>query len=246
MSRYNKTYASINRLAGKAIRAYDMITDGDRVLVGLSGGKDSITLLYVLNERLKRIPVSYKLYPVYIDPGFGGSYAEELRAFCKEVFGLELIVEITDHGPFSHSEKNLHNPCFLCSRLRRKRLFETARDTGCDKLALGHNKDDIIETLFINMLYSGHISTMVPKQSFFMNKFNIIRPLSFVDEKTISKFSVQMNFPVFENPCPSSKKSKRSEIKNILSEIYAMNPNVKGNIFRSMSHVRQEYLLTER
>lgn len=245
MSRHSKTYALINRLAGKAIHAYHMINDGDRVVVGLSGGKDSMTLLYVLSERRRRIPVKYQLYPVYIDPGFDNSFAEQLKQACSSLLGLDLIVEMTNHGPLAHSEENFHNPCFLCSRLRRKRLFEIARDLGCDTLALGHNKDDIIETLFINMLYSGHISAMVPKQGFFRGKFHIIRPLSFVDESAIRRFSAQMGFPVFDNQCPSSKNSKRSEIKDILSKIYAMNPNVKGNIFRSMSQVRGEYLLTE-
>jgi tRNA 2-thiocytidine biosynthesis protein TtcA len=220
-----------------------MINDGDKIVVGLSGGKDSMTLLYVLNERQKRIPVKYRIFPVYIDPGFDRSFAGELQRYCLSM-GYDLIVEMTNHGPLAHSSFNFHNPCFLCSRLRRQRIFEIANDLGVNKIALGHNKDDIIETLFINMLYSGKISTMVPKQSFFNGEFHIIRPLSFVDESTIALFSKHMKFPVFINDCPSSNNSKRSEIKDILSFLYKINPNVKGNIFRSMSHVSGEYLLT--
>jgi len=240
---FSKTYRLINRLAGKAIHQYQMIDADDKIVVGLSGGKDSLTLLHVLRERQKRIPVKYHIFPVYIDPGFEKSYAESLRCYCSEM-GFELILEITDHGPLAHSSYNRHNPCFLCSRLRRQRLFEIARDLGSYKVALGHNKDDIIETLFMNMLYSGHISTMVPKQSIFNEEFHIIRPLAFVDESTIKLFSNQMKFPVFANECPSSKNSKRSEIKDVLSDLYRLSPNVKGNIFRSMSQVRTEYLLT--
>ena len=220
-----------------------MIQDGDKIVVGLSGGKDSLTLLHVLRERQKRIPVKYHIFPVYIDPGFEKSYAESLQRYCSEM-GFELIFEITDHGPLAHSSYNRHNPCFLCSRLRRQRLFEIARDLGSYKVALGHSKDDIIETLFMNMLYAGHISTMVPKQSIFNEGFHIIRPLSFVDEGNITLFSKQMKFPIFANECPSSKKSKRSEIKDVLSDLYRLSPNVKGNIFRSMSQVRTEYLFT--
>ncbi len=220
-----------------------MIEDGDVLVVGLSGGKDSMTLLYVLGERQKRIPVHYSIHPVYIDPGFEPGFSEDLRVYCSSL-GYRLIVEKTDHGPLAHSSFNRHNPCFLCSRLRRKRLFEIARDLGSTKLALGHTKDDIIETLFINMLFAGHISTMTPKQAFFNEQFHIVRPLSFVDESTVSLFADKMKFPVFTNSCPSSKLSKRAEIKSLLSQIYSMSPHVKGNIFRSMSQVRAEYLLT--
>lgn len=233
----------INRLAGKAIHQYNMIEDHDRIVIGLSGGKDSMTLLAVLAERLKRIPVRYSLYPVYIDPGFPGSFAEELSEYCSQK-GYPLRYELTDHGPRAHDPVNKVNPCFICSRNRRKRLFEIAEELGCSKIALGHTKDDIIETLFINMFYSGQISTMVPCQSMFKGKFKVIRPLSFVDESDVVRFSVQQGFPVFVNPCPSAADSKRNEIKHLLNQIYSMNSNIKGNIFRSMFHVKEDYLLT--
>ena len=146
-----------------------MISDGDKIAVGLSGGKDSLTLMWFLNERLPRIPIDYELYAIYIDPGFEGSFSKELEEYCIEA-GYNLIVEHTDNGPLAHSSKNRENPCFLCSRLRRKRLFEIADELGCRKLALGHHKDDIIETLFMNICYAGEISTMVPSQTFFQEK----------------------------------------------------------------------------
>jgi tRNA 2-thiocytidine biosynthesis protein TtcA len=152
-------------------------------------------------------------------------------------------VDYTDHGIVAHSKQNRENPCFLCSRLRRKRLFEIADELGCTKLALGHNKDDIIETLFMNMFYSGGISTMNPSQFLFKGRFQIIRPLSFVDEHIIRRFAGKKAFPKFFNPCPSASTSKRYEIKMLLDRLYQNNENIKGNIFRAMGNIKKEYLL---
>jgi tRNA 2-thiocytidine biosynthesis protein TtcA len=127
--------------------------------------------------------------------------------------------------------------------LRRKRLFEIADELECNKVALGHNKDDIIETLFLNICYAGEISTMVPSQSFFQGRFTVIRPLSFVDEDVIKRFVRERGYPNFVNSCPTSKVSKRQEIKTFLKQLYRSNRKIKGNIFNAMSHVKKEYLL---
>lgn len=242
MAKRSNIYKALNRDVGKALHRYDMITDGDRILVGLSGGKDSLTLLWILQERRSRIPINYELFAVYIDPGFEGTFSGSLAKYCHNA-GFDLRVEHTDYGILAHSHHNRENPCFLCSRLRRKRLFEIADDIGCNKLALGHNKDDIIETLFMNMCYAGEISTMVPSQSFFQERFTLIRPLAFVDEKVIRRFAQELKFPEFVNPCPTAKISKRQEVKTLLKQLYRSNRKVKGNIFRSMSHVKAEYML---
>lgn len=242
MLKHSYTYKVLNRNVGKALHRYDMISDGDRILVGLSGGKDSLMLMWILNERRFRIPINYKLFAVYIDPGFDKDFSGSLVAYCNEN-GFDLRIEHTDYGIVAHSPQNLENPCFLCSRLRRKRIFEIADELNCNKVALGHNKDDIIETLFLNICYAGEISTMLPSQSFFQNKFTLIRPLAFVDEDVIRRFANEMNYPGFDNPCPSAKVSKRREIKMILKQLYERNRKVKGNIFRAMSHVKTEYLL---
>jgi tRNA 2-thiocytidine biosynthesis protein TtcA len=219
-----------------------MIADGDRIVVGLSGGKDSLALLWILNDRESRIPIHYELFPVYIDPGFEDGFSQPLADYCKQM-GFRLRVEYTDYGITAHGPENRENPCFLCSRLRRKRLFEIAHELGCSKLALGHNKDDIIETLFLNICYSGEISTMVPAQSFFKGKFTVIRPLAFVEEDVIRRFAGQREFPAFDNPCPTAGVSKRQEIKSLLNRLYRTNKKIKGNIFRAMSRVNMEYLL---
>jgi tRNA 2-thiocytidine biosynthesis protein TtcA len=238
----SSTYKAVNRAVGKALHRYDMISDGDRILVGLSGGMDSLTLMLMLSMRLPRVPIRYELFAVYLDPGFAGGFSEALKSHCEEM-GYNLRVELTDYGILGHGPENGENPCFLCSRLRRKRLFEIADELGCNKLALGHNKDDVIETLFLNMCYAGEISTMLPAQTLFQGRFTLIRPLAFADEDLIRKLASEQQFPNFVNPCPTARVSKRQEIKTLLNQLYTGNRMVKGNIFRALSHVKTEYLL---
>ena len=242
MIRRGYIYKQLNRNVGKALHRYNMITDGDSILVGLSGGMDSLTLLWLLHDRRKRIPIDYRLQAVFIDPGFEGGFSEPLKAFCQSQ-GFDLRVEMTDFGPMAHSEINRENPCFFCAWNRRKRIFEIAEQLKCNKIALGHNKDDIIETLFLNMCYSGEISTMVPSQDFFQGQFTLIRPLAFTDKGMIRRFAKSAGFPHFINPCPSDQNSKRQEIRGLLDQLYRSNSKIKGNIFRSLQHVRTDYLL---
>lgn len=233
---------AVSRGAGKAIHRYGMISDGDRIAVALSGGKDSLTLMWALQERLSRVPIHYSLLAIYVDLGFDGDPADLIEDYCRKM-GYAFQVEHTDYGRIAHSEENRENPCFLCSRLRRKRLFELTRELGCNKLAFGHHMDDIIETLFLNMCYSGELSTMVPHQPFFNGELTIIRPLVFLDESTINRFAKRHAFPQVENPCPTARTSRRHEIRKMLEGLYRTNKKIKGNIFRSMSRVKPDYLL---
>jgi len=242
LPRHSYTYKALNSLVGKAIHRYGMIEDGDRIAVALSGGKDSLTLLWALAERRKRVPVHYDLCPIYVDPGFTGGFGDDLADTCRQL-GFSLTVDQTDNGLVAHSAANRESPCFLCSRLRRKRLFEIADRLGCRKLALGHNKDDIIETFFLNVCYAGEISTMVPRQEFFNGRFIVIRPLAMVDEQSIRRFAASQQFPRYANPCPSAGGTKRAEIKAMLEGLYRTNRKIKGNIYRAMSHVKMAYLL---
>jgi tRNA 2-thiocytidine biosynthesis protein TtcA len=235
-------YRALNRAVGKAAHRYDLLQNGDRILVAISGGADSLMMMWMLAERLQRIPINFELFPVHIDPGFAGGFSKALEAISADA-GYRLRVEYTDYGVQGHSAINRENPCFLCARLRRKRLFEIAAEAGCNKLALGHNKDDIIETLFLNMCYAGEISTMVPCQTMFKGMFRIIRPLAFADGQLIRDFARELGFPEFVNPCPSAGKSKRQEIKKMLKQLYNSNPKIKGNIFKAMSRVKNAYLL---
>lgn len=236
------TQKSLNRSVGRALHRYNMISDGDRIGVGLSGGRDSLAMMDILNERRGRVPIRYELIALFVDPGFEGGFGPSLESYCREK-GYRLRVEYTNHGIVAHGPENRENPCFLCSRLRRKRLFEMADHAGCSKLALGHCKDDIIETLFINMCYAGEISTMVPAQEMFGGRFTVIRPLAFVDKERIHRFAEEKGFPMFENPCPTAKVSKRREINTLLNTLYRSNEKIKGNLFRAMSRVKPDYLL---
>lgn len=234
-------YKFLNRDIGKAIHQYDMISNGDRILVAVSGGKDSLTLMWILTERLSRIPIFHELFGVYIDPGFEGSFADTLSSWAKDR-GFHLQVEYTNNGVLAHSSFNFENPCFLCSRLRRKKIFEVAKELNCNKIAFGHHKDDIIETFFINICYTGVMSTMCPVQPLFGGQLKIIRPLSFVDKHRIQRFAIEHKFPEFNNPCPYAKVSKRKEIKTFLTQLYTGNQKIKANIFRSLTNINHEYL----
>jgi tRNA 2-thiocytidine biosynthesis protein TtcA len=237
----DRTDKSLNRNFGKAIHRYGLIADGDRILVGLSGGKDSLALMWLLSERQRRVPVSYRLTAAYIDPGFAGGFTPELEAYCRGR-GYDIRIEATDFGPRAHGPENRENPCFFCSRRRRRRLFDIARELGCNKLALGHHKDDLIETLFINMFYSGAISTMLPRQALFGGRLTVIRPLAMVEENELQRFAARRTFPQFVNPCPSAAASRRADVKTLLERLYRTNANIKGNIFRAMHHVNPAYL----
>ncbi len=227
---------------GQALNEYRMISDGDRIAMGLSGGKDSWALLWLLEDLRRRAPIDFKIFPIYIDPGFQGGPGPVISTYGRRL-GFDVRIENTDDGLVAHSDANRENPCFLCSRLRRKRLFEVADELGCKKLALAHNKDDLIETLFLNMFYGGEISTMMPAQPFFGGKLNLIRPLAYADEDALLAFSREMGWPVKENPCPSAGKTKRADIKALLRNLYLSNNKIKGNIFRAMRHVKRDYLL---
>ncbi|MDX1708377.1 MAG: ATP-binding protein [Desulfobacterales bacterium] len=221
---------------------YNMLQDGDRIVVAISGGADSLTMMWMLAERLPRIPIQFELFAVHIDPGFEGGFSDALQIYSTKA-GFRLRIEHTDYGALGHSASNRENPCFLCARLRRKRLFEITAELDCNKLALGHNKDDIIETLFINICYAGEVSTMVPSQTMFNGRCTIIRPLAYADEELIRGFAREQQFPEFINPCPSADKSKRQEIKTVLKQLYRSNPKIKGNIFTAMSRIKTAYLL---
>jgi len=229
------------RLVGRASSCYALIQDGDRIAVGVSGGKDSLLLLWLLRERLQRIPIHYDLTAVHVDPGFDAATTDRLEAFfLKESFDYRIIR--TDYGPRAHSPENRENPCFLCARLRRTALFRKANDLNCRKIALGHNQDDLIETFFINICYGGQTATMVPKQPFFGGEVTVIRPLALVPAAKAERLAQRLGLPVIANACPSANKNKRQEIRDILDTLFKKNPKVRGNIYHAMSHVNVEYL----
>lgn len=231
----------VRRLLGKAIHNYGLIANGDRIAVAVSGGKDSVLLLWLLRERLKRIPGHYDLVAIHVDPGFDPPSADALEAFFQRE-GFAYAVERTDFGLRAHGPENRENPCFLCARLRRAALFRKARELGCSKIALGHNQDDLIETFFINICYAAQVAAMVPKQAFFGGEMTVIRPLALVPAAKVERLRERLNLPLIPNPCPSAGRNKRQEVRLMLESLYLGNRKVRGNIFHAMSHVNLDYL----
>jgi tRNA 2-thiocytidine biosynthesis protein TtcA len=237
-----KLFLHLKKWLEKAIMEYAMIEEGDRVLVGVSGGMDSLALLDLLNTPMVYIP-RFSILAVNIDPGFDETYRDyDLLESYLSQRGYGYIMEKTDIGPLSHSDYNKKNPCFLCSRLRRKRIFEIAGEKECNKIALAHHKDDIIETLLINLFYGREISTMMPKQTVFGGKMHIIRPLAYIGEELVKKYGKEQGFPAIENRCPTSKTSRRVYVKNLLKELEKENKDIRENIYKALRHVKMDYL----
>lgn len=232
----------INRLIGQAMHAYRMLADGDRVMVAVSGGIDSLVLTAILSLWQKKAPISYSLFPVHIDMGFKGAETEAVSRQLARFVGDTTIVRTT-LGPDALAEED-RGGCFRCARNRRTRLFSLAREKRCNKLALGHHKEDIIETFFINLLYSGNLSTMVPSQSLFNGNLTVIRPLAYLDKDQIRQLAASFGLTPVANPCPLSGTTKREHVRRLLDDLYRQDPHIKGNIFSALANVRPEYLLT--
>jgi tRNA 2-thiocytidine biosynthesis protein TtcA len=238
-----RLFLHLKKWLEKAVMDYGMIAAGDRVLVGVSGGMDSMALLDLLNTPMVHVP-QFSLAAVHIDPGFDPDGAgRETLAKHLASGGYDAVLERSDIGPLSHSDYNRKNPCFLCSRLRRKRIFEIAAERDCNKIAFAHHRDDIIETLLINMFYGREISTMMPNQTIFHGKLHIVRPLAYLREELVKKYSRERDFPLVKNMCPSSDTSRRIYVKNLLNELEKENKNIRDNIFKAMSHVKPDYLM---
>ncbi len=233
----------VNRKVGKAIHTYDLLSEGDSIMVAVSGGADSLIMLHFLNEWKRKAPISFSLVPVYIEMGFSKKESwNRLKRHFSSLTG-PFYMEETNYGRLAHSEANRgKSPCFLCSWWRRKRLFELSKVIGCNKIALGHNLDDIIETFFLNMCYSGEMSTMLPRQEMFKGAVTIIRPLALVEKDKIKRLAKELRLPVCDNPCPSSNNSKRKKIRETLDRIYRGNRKIRGNVAKAIFNPRPEYL----
>lgn len=232
----------IVRQMGKAIHRYRQIEDGDHIAVAVSGGVDSLTLLNLLAERQRRVPITYEMVALHIHLGFDGEGYRPLEDYLSRQ-GYPYRIDVTEIGRIAHGPGNRENPCFLCSRLRRKRIFEMAHELGCNKVALAHTRDDIVETLLLNMFYSGEMSTMVPFLSLFGGVLAIIRPFAFLSKEKIRDLARRRGYPSWDNACPSMYHSKRWEIRKILKAVETRNPKIMGNILRSMGNIKRDYLL---
>lgn len=229
----------ISKRVGRAIMDYRMLEPNDKIAVAVSGGKDSLTLLNVLNDRRSFVPIEYEVMAIHVDLGYPRSCARELERYFKKI-GVKYHIEKTD--ALRKTRKKDIN-CFWCSWNRRKALFEAADRFGFTKVALGHHMDDIIETILLNLFFQGEISAMSPKQELFKGKITLIRPLAYTEEYLIKKFTREQKLDVFDCTCPNSVVSNRAKMGRIISGLKKTCPDVKKNIFRSLKRVKKDYLL---
>lgn len=224
----------------KALYRYQMIEDGDRIVVAVSGGKDSLTLLKMLQLKKKTIPVAYDLVAVHVESDFqsgDSGHRERLEQLFRDE-GLEYSFEQIQMT-VGEDRKRRTSDCFWCSWNRRKALFLAAQRLDCNKVALGHHADDVAETTLLNLFYHGRLETMEPKVHFFGGTITVIRPLVFVPEREIVRFASESRFPSQSCRCPNRNTSKRARMKEWLSTLEKECPRVKMNLCKAVeNHVR--------
>lgn len=208
-------------LARKAINDYKMIEDGDRIAVGVSGGKDSTALLAILAAYRRFAPEKFDLIAVNVDLGFEDTSKEEMKKlsdYCESI-GVRLIVEHTDIARIIFEERKEKSPCSLCSKMRRGALNAVAVADGCNKLALAHHADDIIDTFFLSLLHEGRLSTFMPVSRMDRTGITLIRPFIYVEEKYLSGLCRRYDLPIVHNPCPEDKHTRREDMKALVEEL---------------------------
>ncbi|MFC1524449.1 ATP-binding protein [Thermodesulfobacteriota bacterium] len=232
----------INKLVGKAMHTYNMLDDGDSVLIAVSGGIDSLVVTWLLKHWRRKAPIDYQLFAIHLDMGFG---TDEHRLVRRELERLEVpfLIEKTTFGKDALLAENGKSGCFHCAKKRRNRLFELAREKGMNKIVFGHHQEDIIETFFLNLMYGGNVSTMVPLQSLFNGNLTIIRPLAYLAKSQIIDLGNTLGITPVANPCPLAEESKRVSIRNLLNTLYEDDPRIKSNIFSGLSNIKTDYLL---
>ena len=211
----------------KAVERYKLIENGDKIAVGLSGGKDSLVLLKALKMFQLFGVYDYQIVAVTIDIYSGKEDYSYLQQFCDEL-GVELVVEKTDINQIVFEERKEKNPCSLCSKMRRGALNSVANRLKCNKIALGHHLQDVIETFFLSLFYEGRLSTMKPKSYMSNSQITLIRPLFLTHENSIS--AVSKGFPVKKSICPADKNSKRQDVEKMIEYINQLIPDSKKRI----------------
>jgi len=218
-----------------------MIQEGDRVAVGVSGGKDSLMLLHALHLFRHFSSVQYELCAVTLDMGFEGFDTSPLTAYCESI-GVDHHVIKTQIGPIIFDVRKEKNPCSLCSRMRRGALHDWMVGNGYNKLALGHHADDAIETLLMSLLYEGRLHTFQPVTYLSRKNITVIRPLIYATEKDIIGVARRLALPVQKNPCPADKDSARQEVKEMLKALYRRYPDARERIMHALENEEQTRL----
>lgn len=225
----------------RAVEDFNMIQEGDRIAVGVSGGKDSLILLKALSLYKFMSPVKYELEAITLDMGYPDVSWLEVEKFCREL-GVPYTIKDSKIGTIVFDIRNEKNPCSLCAKLRRGALHNAALELGCKKVALGHHRDDVIETLFLSMFYEAKIKTFSPVTYLDRKDITLIRPLIYAPEPEIRRTANRLDVPVVYNPCPANGKTKREYIKNLLHDISRDIPNVQEQILSALKKSHQANL----
>ncbi len=226
----------------KACEEYSLIENNDNIAVGISGGKDSLVLLLALKNYQRFCKKNFSLQAITVDLSNGKNNYNEIKDFCEKI-DVPLTIIPSNVFEIVFDIRKEKNPCSLCANLRRGILNNTAKKLGCNKVALGHHKDDLIETFIMSLFFEGRLSTFKPKSYLSNTELFLIRPLIYCDEKEIERIS--KNLPILKNTCPVDKKTERQKAKNILTNLNQIYPNCKEKIFNAIIH-KERYNLFDK
>ncbi len=217
----------------RAVDDYNMIQEGDKIAVGVSGGKDSLTLLAALVDMKVFYPKNYEVYAIIIDMGFEGSDFSSIENFCAKL-AVPLKIVRTRIADIIFNQRKEKNPCSLCARMRRGILHDATLELGCNKLALGHHYDDVLETFMLNLFNEGRLGTFSPVTYLDRKKLTMIRPLIYAPEKDIRYFASKTPLPIIKSSCPADGTTKREEMKQFIKKLDRENRGLKHRIFKAI------------
>ena len=217
----------------KAIDDYGMIDEGDKIAVGISGGKDSLTLLYALHSLQRFYPKHFEIQAVTVDLGFENLNLEKIRVLCSDL-GVAYHIVKTDIAQIIFEERKETNPCSLCAKMRKGALNQAVKEDGCNKVAYAHHKDDVVETMLMSLIFEGRFHTFSPVTYLDRMQLSVIRPLMYMNEADVIGFVNKYSVPVVKSPCPADGNTKREYIKNLLRQLNLENPGVKERMFTAI------------
>ena len=232
----------MNKFTGlirRCVEDYSMIKDGETIAVGVSGGKDSLALLYALSSLRTYYPEKFELHAVTLDLGFEDMDFTPIGDLCREL-GIPYTVKKTNIREIVFEDRQEKNPCSLCAKMRRGALCGLLNDLGISKIALGHHYDDAIETFMMSLIYEGRLSCFQPVTELDRSGITQIRPMLYASEATITGLARRYSFPIVENPCPMDKNSKRYMIKELIRSLSKEYPDLKSKIFGAIQRLPLE------
>lgn len=223
----------------RAVDDYAMIEEGDRIAVGISGGKDSLTLLYGLHGLKRFYPKSFDIHAVTVDLGFDNLKLDKIKDICSELDIPYTIVK-TDIANIIFNDRKESNPCSLCAKMRKGALNEAIKAAGCNKVAYAHHKDDVVETMLMSLIFEGRFHTFAPVTYLDRMDLTVIRPLMYMNEVDVIGFVNKYEVPVVKSPCPADGYTKREYIKNLLRTLNQENPGVKERMFTAIQNGKMD------